>query len=1050
MLRRERIIKRFIWGISVLNSYIYYTGTLNMHDINITAEQFTCDILNLLYDVKLKNVNDIVRNNPGYDLIDKSKKIIVQVSSSDTPEKIIHTLDSIEGKIIEYWQWKRNLEKIRKERKENPSSYTSVVRDAEAKLKSKVKEAVDLEDYTVYVMTLQRDADKQRQYMGRDGQGYSYIDSIKFEKNNILDFSTLISKINSISEIIKEGEKDVLAELDRYMDKNIDVFGNGDMKISKASANKVNSIIEEYANNFTERLFRHRYITDSQVTLDRLFVDPKIYSKNIQSNDCIEILAYFLWDEIKNRILFIEGDAAIGKTSLVSYLCYHYLQNDDIGKAVFLNRNVVCVRLRELDFSDHNKNIRENLLDYLGISTMDDFKRLFNDCVLILDGADEMSMIEGIHTTGLENLIVSIRKIFNNNKIIITSRPHFIDIGKFEERNFGVKSVEMLHFDQEMRKQWLFNYEACGEDVPEKTRDYIMNIDDETASGVADTPLALYLLVACDMREELQGNAWALYHEIFNKAIINTDYNENFDNNLEHPIKNYEEILYNIVCSIAFKMFQNSNEERYFITSKELDEIIKISDVDDAIVDWVRKCCVLCAYWKSNGEAGVLEFYHNNIRDYFFCEYIYSELEQLLDVRVEERTEYFLEMMCKIMQYGYMSGTTWEQTFLFLYQKLQYNSTRNKSFLPEIEDLLKKLYSKIIVENDTIWGFNYGGHSYQKMKHTLFNSLLLIRVLQTVGVNECDDTKNRFYNTLEQYSEISKSNILGDWCEMFKHEVMLPEGTVIAIGQNCVFDSLSFENRVIQNAKMEKSSFKNTKFCSMKLDGIDFSDGIFENTDFSGATLENVKFIDSKLDNVDFSNAVLKGCDFSGTSITAGKFYLTKFIECKFVEEEINQVDWESAKMQKCYFAHIIFKNSNLSKIKIKNQNILDLKFIQCQLVRADMEKSSLEDCAFFNCILDRIVLSNNAKLNNSEMRNTSCREANLNNSFISYSEFKNVDFENASFAHAGICKNLWEDVKLHNSDFRNTRIYVEDYAELEEYDANMKWATKKKDEFFR
>lgn len=83
-------------------------------------------------------------------------------------------------------------------------------------------------------------------------------------------------------------------------------------------------------------------------------------------------------------------------------------------------------------------------------------------------------------------------------------------------------------------------------------------------------------------------------------------------------------------------------------------------------------------------------------------------------------------------------------------------------------------------------------------------------------------------------------------------------------------------------------------------------------------------------------------------------------------------------------------------------------------------------------------------------MRNTSCREANLNNSFISYSEFENVDFENASFAHAGICKNLWEDVKLHNSDFRNTRIYVEDYAELEKYDANMKWAAKKKDEFFR
>ena len=161
--------------------------------------------------------------------------------------------------------------------------------------------------------------------------------------------------------------------------------------------------------------------------------------------------------------------------------------------------------------------------------------------------------------------------------------------------------------------------------LTERTRDYIMNIDNKTASGVADTPLALYLLAACDIREELQGNVWALYHEIFHNAIINTEYNENFNNNLEHPIKNYEEILYDIVCKIAFKMFENSIKERYYITSKELDEIIKIADVDASIVAWIRRCCVLCAYWKSNGKTGVLEFYHNNIRDYFLCEYIYDK-----------------------------------------------------------------------------------------------------------------------------------------------------------------------------------------------------------------------------------------------------------------------------------------------------------------------------------------------------------------------------------------------------------------------------------------
>ena len=34
------------------------------------------------------------------------------------------------------------------------------------------------------------------------------------------------------------------------------------------------------------------------------------------------------------------------------------------------------------------------------------------------------------------------------------------------------------------------------------------------------------------MKDELRDNVWALYHEIFNKAIINTEYNENYNNKI--------------------------------------------------------------------------------------------------------------------------------------------------------------------------------------------------------------------------------------------------------------------------------------------------------------------------------------------------------------------------------------------------------------------------------------------------------------------------------------------------------------------------------------
>lgn len=62
-------------------------------------------------------------------------------------------------------------------------------------------------------------------------------------------------------------------------------------------------------------------------------------------------------------------------------------------------------------------------------------------------------------------------------------------------------------------------------------------MDEKRAVGVADTPLALYLLVACEMRKELQENIWALYHEIFTNAIIETEYDENFNSSFKHQLE---------------------------------------------------------------------------------------------------------------------------------------------------------------------------------------------------------------------------------------------------------------------------------------------------------------------------------------------------------------------------------------------------------------------------------------------------------------------------------------------------------------------------------
>ena len=93
---------------------------------------------------------------------------------------------------------------------------------------------------------------------------------------------------------------------------------------------------------------------------------------------------------------------------------------------------------------------------------------------------------------------------------------------------------------------------------------------------------------------------------------------------LKHPIRENKILLLEIVSRIAFEIFKKSEKEIYYIRAKELDAIVNEFNLEPSNAKWIRKCCVLCAYWRSDGKDGALEFYHNNIRDYFFGEYIYN------------------------------------------------------------------------------------------------------------------------------------------------------------------------------------------------------------------------------------------------------------------------------------------------------------------------------------------------------------------------------------------------------------------------------------------
>ena len=67
-------------------------------DLNIYSETFFAEMINMLLKFDLKNMNAIKQNVEGIDLIDHKNKVVAQVSSTNTKQKIE---SSLKKKIIQ-------------------------------------------------------------------------------------------------------------------------------------------------------------------------------------------------------------------------------------------------------------------------------------------------------------------------------------------------------------------------------------------------------------------------------------------------------------------------------------------------------------------------------------------------------------------------------------------------------------------------------------------------------------------------------------------------------------------------------------------------------------------------------------------------------------------------------------------------------------------------------------------------------------------------------------------------------------------------------------
>ena len=105
-MNRDIYLTKIKTLLNILKGEIKDNGRLNLLDINVHAEDFFRDLLNLIYDWQLQNMNQWNQNAAGGDLWYDSGKLVFQVSSTATKDKIQSSIDKLSAEQFAGYRFK--------------------------------------------------------------------------------------------------------------------------------------------------------------------------------------------------------------------------------------------------------------------------------------------------------------------------------------------------------------------------------------------------------------------------------------------------------------------------------------------------------------------------------------------------------------------------------------------------------------------------------------------------------------------------------------------------------------------------------------------------------------------------------------------------------------------------------------------------------------------------------------------------------------------------------------------------------------------------------
>ncbi|MCQ2513913.1 MAG: pentapeptide repeat-containing protein, partial [Ruminococcus sp.] len=591
----------------------------------------------------------------------------------------------------------------------------------------------------------------------------------------------------------------------------------------------------------------------------------------------------------------------------------------------------------------------------------------FPNAVIVLDGYDELCLIENI---GYTNLLDELQYLLGTHKVIVTTRPKYANVSNHKK----TISIYLKHFDKEKRKQWLDKYKfVCNQTIEPMVEEYITNIDDEDSDGVCDTPMMLYMLCANgkSLADNLD-NHWTIFNKVFYNVITETEYNSSITYKYFHNIYSYKDCIYRVNEEIAYRMYKSGNN-KFVLSGQELKEIVQGITDDVTAQEITERSYALCSYWNINTTNGAVEFYHNNIRDFFLCEKIYRELNQLYnnlsDNLSDEEIKQIIDTVCELCAYGNIA----EKVLEFIQLRAESDKKHNKSEFPENEHYKKCLpqfFEKMLLDGSIVWKYLKDEKNPIKKMTEIYVNIINIYVFAYQEYLETDEKINLY------------TNIYNIAFDIFSNDNMLS-----SIFRNCIYQKVFLTKTNLYKANLNSADLSGAKLTDAKLSGINLS-----GTNLSGTDLSET----------DLSEADLSGAKLYEAKLYEANLYGAKLYEANLYGAKLSEANLLLAKLSAANLTNADLTGANLTNADLSWANLYKANLSGAKLSEADLSGANLSGANLSEAKLSGANLTN-ANLTNADLTNADLTGANLPEAKLSGANLTNADLTNADLTGANL-----------------------------------------------